>query len=146
MRTLAITRTDGGISIMRVLQDDANLDQEVGKCGLDVVDYRVIEEADVPTDRTFRNAWTDTQEAIEVDMEKAKVFHMERIRAARTPQLQALDIEWMKAMGKMDQPAADKIEAQRQALRDLPQTLDLSKATTPDALKSLWPKELTTKP
>ncbi len=142
MYTVAITRTDGGLSLLRVLHDATAMDLEVQKCGLEVASYRRVEEADVPTDRTFRNAWTDTKQAIAIDMEKAKAIHLERIRHARTPELAALDIEWMKAMGQKNQLAADRIEAQRQALRDLPTTLNLDKATTPDELKALWPKEL----
>jgi hypothetical protein len=75
-------------------------------------------------------------------MDKARILHMERIRQARKSEFTRLDAEWMRATGQKDASLADQIEAERQALRDMPQTVDLSKAKTPSALQKLWPKEL----
>ena len=95
---------------------------------------RRIERSDLPKDRDFRNAWCPCPEKkITVDMNKAKEIHMGKIRKARDVELKKLDIETLK--GK-------DVQSQKQVLRDLPQTFDLSQATTPDELKALWPKEL----
>lgn len=99
---------------------------------------RIVEDTEIPADRTFRQAWTDTGSAIVCDMPKARTIHLDRIRAARQPELDRLDREWMKAVGQKNQAAADSIEAQRQALRDLPQTLPVASAQTSEALKSVW--------
>lgn len=94
------------------------------------VPFRVIEESEVPKDRTFRNAWGYD---LKVDMTKARVLHMNEIRKQRAKALEKLDLETMKGRD---------VQAEKQKLRDLPQTFDLSKATTPEELKALWPEEL----
>lgn len=94
-------------------------------------EYRVIrDDSEIPTDRTFRNAWTMD---LTVDMDKAREIHMDRIRVVRDEELKRLDIETLKGVD---------VQKEKQALRDIPQTFDLDKAETPDELKALWPKEL----
>lgn len=101
--------------------------------------WREIAPAAVPADRTFREAW---ERGPVVNMVKARAIHLGRIRSARDAKLRALDIAFSKALGQKDQAAADAAEAERQALRDLPAAVDLSRAATPDELRALWPAEL----
>jgi hypothetical protein len=51
------------------------------------------------------------------------------------PATPKLDVETMKALGRGDNARRDEVEAQKQALRDLPQTFDLSGARTTQELK-----------
>ena len=76
--------------------------------------------------------------AITVNMTKARTIHLTEIRRVRNKELGKLDIEWFKAndSGKVG------VESQRQTLRDIPATFDLSAPSTTDALKALWPSEL----
>lgn len=104
------------------------------------VPYREID--DVPVSRTFRNAWTLAGEAVAVDMPKAREIHLKSIREARLPLLAELDREWMKAMGQKRDKDAEAIEAKRQALRDLPATVNLDRFTTADELEAFWPRAL----
>lgn len=107
------------------------------------VRYARIAATDIPTDRVYRNAWQhDAQAGIAPDLEQAKVIHLDLVRHARTAKLADLDVQWMQAMGKKDQAAADAVEAQRQVLRDAPQTLELSKVATVPELKQVWPEGL----
>lgn len=94
------------------------------------VPFKVIEESEIPKDRTFRDAWDYD---LKVNMDKARAIHMEEIRKRRKVALEKLDIETMKG---------NDVQAQKQKLRDLPKTFDLSKAATPEELKALWPEEL----
>lgn len=105
------------------------------------VDYEIVKDEDIPTDRTFRNAWEKDSKAIKVDMPKARVIHMDHIRLARNERLGKTDIEMMIA-GEQGKDTAD-LKKERQDLRDIPKDFDLSKAGTPDALKKLWPDLLT---
>jgi len=91
---------------------------------------------------TFRDAWEDTGTAIRVNMPKARVIHMDRIREKRNEELQKLDIPFMTASERNDQANMEKISVQKQKLRDIPQTYDLSGFKTPEELKAFWPKEL----
>jgi len=103
------------------------------------VSFREIGRADIPADRTFRAAWSA---GMVVDMAKARTIHMASIRKARDAALPALDVEFSKALGRRDNAKADAVEAQRQVLRDLPTTFDLTGAKTPEELKALWPEGL----
>lgn len=96
----------------------------------------------IPEDRYFRNAWVLNGNAVEVNMEKARVIHMDALRVVRNEKLAELDIQFSVALGKKDQTTADAVEAEREILRQIPQTFDLTQATTPEELKALIPSEL----
>lgn len=97
--------------------------------------WRLCNLEDIPSDRAFRDAWTDDNltNTVDVDMVKARDIHMGRIRDARDMKLKELDVETMRGLD---------VQAQKQLLRDIPQNLDLTTATTPDELKSIWHEEL----
>jgi hypothetical protein len=104
--------------------------------------YRPIKDADVPADRTYRDAWTDDGKAIVHDMGKARALHVARLRRRRAPKLVELDGQWMRAMGQGNSQEAARVEAERQALRDLPVTLEFDKIDSVDDLKKAWPENL----
>jgi hypothetical protein len=107
------------------------------------VPTRLVDDSDPGLqDRTFRNAFEDTGVAVQVNMPKARVIHMDRIRQKRNEELQKLDIPFMMASERNDQEAVSKIATQKQKLRDIPQKYDLSGFKTPEKLKAAWPKEL----
>jgi hypothetical protein len=105
------------------------------------IEYRVVDEADLPASDAFRAAWRfEPQTGVRVDVAAAKALKLAAIRAARQPKLDALDRRQIRAsdLGLADEYAA--ILAEKQRLRDLPQTVVL-----PDdlaALEALWPAEL----
>jgi len=52
---------DGGVAIlMPILDCGLTLDEIIAKDVPPGVPYKIIDAADVPTDRTFRNAWEYT--------------------------------------------------------------------------------------
>jgi hypothetical protein len=104
--------------------------------------FRRIKDADLPEDRRYRGAWRDRDGAIVHDMPKARALHLDRVRARRAKKLDELDRDWMRAMGQSKKADADAVEAKRQALRDLPTSLGVEKATTIEELKELWPAAL----
>jgi len=102
-----------------------------------------FDELDAPTDRTFRNAWEVSDNVIEVNMDKAKVIHMDVIRVERNKELAAKDITFMRAVEAGDASAQSAIGTEKQVLRDLPATFDLTTGVdTPEKLKVKWPTEL----
>lgn len=132
---------DGGVSVVHpalnsglTIEEIAEKDVPPGK------PYQIVEDSVVPSDRTFRNAWEKDDVAIKVNMDKAKIIHMDRIREVRDKELKFLDINIL-LLEDMEQPVVDQ-RKRRQTLRDLPATFDLTKATTPDELKTLWPADL----
>jgi len=98
------------------------------------VSHRIVDRAELPTDREYRDAWTHDGVTVTHDMQRAKAIHLTKLRAARARLFVELDAEWMKATGQKDSVTADAIEEQRQVLRDLP---SLDTVTTIEELKQV---------
>lgn len=99
--------------------------------------YRLIDAADLPEDRYFRDAWTLGETGLVVDIEKAKEVQRAEWRRLRKPKLAALDLAFMRAL-EQGEPTAE-IVAAKNALRDvtdteLSGTLEEIKATIPAIL------------
>ena len=149
-RRIIYGRLDGGVSVVIPARciDDGNLtDEEIfqrswNKLPDDAINPQPITIADIPPDRIFRNAWEHGGDKVNVNMNSAREIHLGRIRMARDKALALLDVETIKAAGKGDSEALAAVEAQKQVLRDIPQTIDLTKARTPEELKAIWPAEV----
>ena len=98
-------------------------------------DVRDASSLTVPTDRTFRGAWTFNGNVVEIDMTAAREIHKDSLRAERAPRLAELDVAYMKAL-EAGTGAAD-IAAQKQALRDITDDARIAAAADADALKAL---------
>jgi hypothetical protein len=98
-------------------------------------DVREASSLTVPTDRTFRGAWTFNEAVVEVDMTAAKAIHKDNLRAERAPRLADLDVQYMKALEAGT--GADAIAAQKATLRDITADARIDAAANPDALKAL---------
>jgi hypothetical protein len=72
--------------------------------------------------------------AITIDISKAKDVWKNKIREARKPALEKLDVDYMRA----NESGSDttSIVADKQTLRDLPSQVDT--ATTTDEIKTVW--------
>ena len=72
----------------------------------------------------------------DIDMAKAKEIHKNKIRIARQPLLESLDIEFQKALETSADTSA--IVAKKQALRDAPADSAIDAATDDAGLKAQW--------
>ena len=111
----------------------------------DGVSYEVIEDTDLTiaeflSDRTFREAWEQEGNQPIVSMPKARGIQMDKIRKVRNKELAKKDVEYMKAL-EADDGSSTAIAVEKQTLRDIPQTFDLT-ADTPEELKEKWPEGL----
>ena len=70
---------------------------------------------------------------ITINLNKAKNITKDRLRSERAPLLQALDVQFQRALESAGDTAA--IVAEKQRLRDITQLVDT--AQTPDELKAL---------
>ena len=97
-------------------------------------------------DRYYRDAvrWDDTiADKCACDMPIARRIHMDKIRVVRNAELAAKDITFMRAVEAGDASAQSTIGTEKQVLRDLPATFDITTdAGTPELLKAKWPTEL----
>lgn len=108
----------------------AKFPKDVGR----VIGWRIVKPKDFPADDgEFKGARRDDGKSITLDMTVCRQIHMDRIRRVRNRRLKKLDELQMRG---------DDVAKEKQALRDLPQTFDLSKAQTSEELKALWPAEL----
>lgn len=102
----------------------------------------VGELAEWPQDRTFREAWVYTGGRIVVDMPRARMIHLTRLRVARDAALTELDVPFLRAVEDGNVAEQQRIREDKQRLRDLPEAFDLSTAQTADELKARWPEGL----
>lgn len=76
MKTICIERSDGGVSIMSILDDKVDVAEEVARwaagSGMTAVSFREIAAADVPKDRIERHQWTMRSGRIELDPTRQK--------------------------------------------------------------------------
>ena len=93
------------------------------------VPFRIINDDEVPSDRTFRNA---LKYDLTVDMTKAQGITKDRLRTERAPLLTALDVQYQRATE--DGRDTTIIISEKQRLRDVTKLADT--ATTLDELKA----------
>ena len=79
------------------------------------VPYEIVDEADIPSDRTFRNAWVMGDCCIEKDLDKCKAVGHDIRRAKRAEEFAPLDDVIAKQIPGNDAAAA---ETARQVVRD----------------------------
>jgi len=99
-----------------------------------------------PSSRIFRNAWECPAGVVTVNMPKARVIHMNRIRVVRNAELVKLDTAFTRAVESGAMVEQARIAEQKRKLRDIPQTFDLSVFGSPESLAASWPAELPIKP
>ena len=80
---------------------------------------------------------------VNVNMTQARAIHLAEIRRVRNLELAAKDIPFMRAVEVGDTSAQATIAAEKQVLRDIPATFDITTGvSTPELLKARWPTEL----
>ena len=75
-----------------------------------------------------------------IDMAKAREIHKNKIRVARKPLLEALDIEFQKA--QETGASTTDIVTKKQALRDAPADSGIAAASDADTLKAQWKTDI----
>jgi len=102
------------------------------------VEYKIVESVDI--DNEYFNAYEfDAKLGAKINIPKAKEIHLNKFRQARTPLLEKLDLEYMRADEAGNLELKKEIASKKQALRDvteidLPNTLEEIKATWPEIL------------
>ena len=128
MKKLVYTREDGGVSIV-IPAPKADLEKILGP--LTEAEYkahvtersipagvtaREVDDSELPSDRTFRDAWQDSGVVISHDMNKCRAILKDR----RNKKLEELDArattESRKPNGKLDE-----VNTKAQRLRDIPE-------------------------
>jgi uncharacterized Zn-finger protein len=106
-------------------------------------DFRYAGKPDANGKRSaIDGAWEmDTDGTPKVNMPKARGVHMDRIRVVRNAELVKKDLISLRAIEAGDTSSQAAIATEKQVLRDIPQTFDLT-TDTPVQLQAKWPSEL----
>lgn len=138
-KLIVYTRPDGGVSIVNPASEFiAQFDTE--QEGLDAIQAKnvpadgtnvtIIEAADLPSDRRFRNEWhRPAGQPVQVDMTKARVKHTDRIRDARLAKAREL-IE--------RETIGEDVAAEKAALQAIDLTTAIDNAPNATALHAVW--------
>jgi len=99
------------------------------------VPYEIVDEADIPSDRTFRNAWVMGDCCVEHDLDKCKEIGHDRRRQQRAEEFAPYDEVIMKQIPGADATAAEEA---RQQIRDKYALIQgvIEGASTPDDIKT----------
>lgn len=150
---------DGSVSIMSFVTNDfrgveqkatkKNIDYEIQKTfsqrDIKPVKWKIVNEADIPEDRTYRNAWTHDGKKFSIHMGKAKELHRNILREERNRRLEALDVNYLVALEMATATGASEaakdglqiIAKNKQKLRDITIHSKIEAAKTPEDLKKL---------
>lgn len=104
--------------------------------------YHLVDEEAFPADDSFVDAWEVSGEKVVINLSKARDIHMNRIRRVRDLELAKLDVPFMRALEVGDTIEQDRITAEKQVLRDIPQTFSLAAYRSPITLNAAWPEGL----
>lgn len=98
--------------------------------------FEIVDVADIPSDRTFRDAWEKGGKSVVHNITKCKDIAHAKRRAARAAEFAPLDIE------STIPSKAIQAEAARQSIRDKYATMQIAidAANTAEAIKALMPQ------
>lgn len=138
MKRIIYQNETGGVSIIIPSPNSKlTIEQHAEKSVPKGMEYKIVNTSDIPTDRTFRDAWERGKDGIEISMSKAREIMKDRLRAERKPLFDEQNIEFMKALqnGKATKDITDEIER----LKDITKLAD--KAETLEQLKYITCKQ-----
>ncbi len=105
--------TSGGVSVIIPATDSGLTVEEIAAKDVPTgVAYEIIDTSDLPSDRTFRNAWRKKGRNVSEDVTAAKAIAHEKRRAMRDEEMIPLDVEATIPI------LSKKAEAKRQKVRD----------------------------
>ena len=138
---VVLTRADGTVAVMTFpgMPTPSDIAAELAKMpGQQFVSHRLLDAAELPSTREYRDAWTDSGSGpLSHDMPRAREIHKARLRAERAPLLAALDVEYQRAIEANDSGRKQRVAATKQRLRDVTADPRIQAAETIDALAAV---------
>jgi hypothetical protein len=102
-----------------------------------VTDASIHNEDTIPSNRSFRNAWTTTKSySVTVDLAKSKDVARDKIREARDPALVKQDVAYQRADESGDADVKAAVIARKVVLRDAPSDSRITDSADVDALET----------
>jgi hypothetical protein len=110
MKQIIYQNSEGGVSVI-IPTESVELALKDVPAG---VPYEIVDIADIPSDRFFRNAWVANGAAVDVDLDKAKDIGHDMRRTKREAEFAPFDAIIMK---QIPGNSAAEAEASRQEIR-----------------------------
>jgi hypothetical protein len=125
---------EGGVSVI-IPTGELPIEEVAKKDVPEGVAYEIVTTDAIPSDRTFRNAWTKGNGTVDVDLTKAKEVGHDKRRQKRAEEFAPHDEVITKQIPGVD---AVKAEAARQGIRakDAKVQAAIDAAATPDEIKA----------
>lgn len=149
MRKIIYTRPDGGMSFVtpiintlptvESITDEQAEQRAWNRLPAYAINPQFVPPTAIPSDRTFRDAWTAMGSSVAVDMIKAREIHKHTLRKMRAPKLADLDVAYMKADEDGNAVLKAQISAKKTALRDVTSDPRIANALTPEGLRAIIP-------
>ena len=137
-----IKNKDGSVSIMVTTSDNVDPAAEVEKWEAEMKDqyegHRPLHDDEIPDDY-FRDAFCHKDDALLIDMPKAREVHKNKLRQLREPKMRELDFVYNEALSKRDEKAQLAAIEKKDALRNVTAAPEIENAQTPEELKSFLP-------
>lgn len=105
----------------------ASIDAVAAKVVPPGVTWKAVDASAIPTDRSFRNAWKISGNAISEDWAKSVEITKERLRAERAPLLAAADVQALREV-EATGVVSTKTATLKQSLRDVTALADSAKS------------------
>ena len=150
-KRIIYTRPDGGVSVVVPTrehiarfdtEDDAISEIMARSVPPDATFISTVEDAELPSDRTFRNAWRQSGSIVSVNIPLARAIHAERMGAAQSAEIARLKVEERKERLKGNTTKAAAHAATITALEALDLSVlatQIANAPNPTALSAIWP-------
>jgi hypothetical protein len=125
---------EGGVSVI-IPTGELPIEEVAAKDVPEGVAYEIVTTDEVPSDRTFRNAWVVGDHCIDYDLDKCKAIGHDKRRAARAEEFAPHDQVIANQIPGVD---AAEAEASRQAIREKYALIQdvIEAAATTDEIKS----------
>jgi hypothetical protein len=142
MKYIIYKNTDNTVGVLSLSPNwDRSFEELAQKDVPEGLPWKVVEENELPKDRYLVSAWMlkDINEEITFDLKEVKKIWLNLYRKVRTPLLEKLDLEYMRADEAGNLELKKEIATKKQALRDV------TKTELPDNLegiKNTWPSIL----
>ena len=131
MKRIIYQNSEGGVSVIIPTESVELALKDVPEG----VPYEIVDAADIPSDRFFRNAWVANGAAVDVDLDQAKSIGHDIRRTQREAEFAPFDAIIMKQIPGADNAAAEEARQQIRFKYALIQDV-IEAAETPDEIKS----------
>ena len=134
MNRIIYPTPEGGVAVI-IPTGELPIEEVAAKDVPEGVPYEIVDEADIPTDRFFRNAWVMGDCCIEHDLDRCKAIGHDLRRAARAEEFAPHDEVIAKQIPGANTAAAEKA---RQEIRDKYALIQdvIEGASTPEEIKT----------